>query len=568
MSDQFPDAEIIKRESDYLRGTIAEGLDDPVTGAISDDDTKLTKFHGAYLQDDRDLRDERRRQKLEPLYMFMVRLRLPGGVLTPQQWLGLDAIADECANHTLRLTTRQTFQFHGVFKHRMRSFMQRVNALGLDTKGACGDNNRNVIANVNPHLSALHERIYRLSTEISERLMWRSGAYAEIWLGEKRVHHLGGDGEEEPFYRHYYLPRKFKIALAIPPENDCDVLANDIGLIAIVEAGKLAGFNVAVGGGMGLTYGNAATYPRLAELAGFVPAERIVDACEAIAAIQRDHGCRTDRSHARFKYTLDDHGMAWFRERFADYHGTPMEAAREYRFIHNGDRFGWVEGENGNRHLTLMIQSGRIADFDGYPLRTALREIAKVHHGEFRVTCNQNLMIANVTPVQQDRIQALVHEYGLDDGSRSTPLGRNAMSCVAFPTCGLAMAESERYLPGLVSKLDAMMNKHGLSDTPINVRVTGCPNGCARPFLAEIGLTGKAIGKYNLYLGGDERGQRMNRLYRENIDTITILETLDPMLERFARERQADEGFGDFLVRADIIDAERGPKVFHTAYSA
>ncbi|TLF52236.1 assimilatory sulfite reductase (NADPH) hemoprotein subunit [Halomonas urmiana] len=568
MTDKLPDAEIIKRESDYLRGTIAEGLDDPATGAISETDTKLTKFHGTYLQDDRDLRDERRRQKLEPLYMFMVRLRLPGGVLSPAQWLGLDAIADECANHSLRLTTRQTFQFHGVFKHHMRTLMRRLHALGLDTKGACGDDNRNVIANVNPHLSTLQERIYRLSTEISERLMWRSGAYAEIWLGEKRVQSLGGDEEEEPFYRHYYLPRKFKIALAIPPENDCDVLANDIGLIAIVEDGELAGFNVAVGGGMGMTYGNEATYPRLAEVVGFVPAERSVDACEAIAAIQRDHGCRTDRAHARFKYTLDDHGLEWFLERFADYHGTSMEAAREYRFTHNGDRFGWVEGENGNRHLTLMIQSGRIADFDDYPLRTALREIAKVHGGEFRVTCNQNLMIANVTPEQQESIQALVREYGLDDGSRSTPLGRNAMSCVAFPTCGLAMAESERYLPSLLDELDALMNKHGLTDTPVNVRVTGCPNGCARPFLAEIGLTGKAIGKYNLYVGGDERGQRLNRLYRENIDTATILETLDPMLERYASERQADEGFGDFLVRAGIVDTERTPEVFHKSYSA
>lgn len=567
MTDKFPDAEIIKRQSHYLRGTIAEGLDDPASGAISDDDTKLTKFHGTYLQDDRDLRDERRRQKLEPLYMFMVRLRLPGGVLSPRQWLGLDAIADECANHTLRLTTRQTFQFHGVFKPLMRTFMQRVNALGLDTKGACGDDNRNVIANVNPHHSTLHAEIHRLSVAISERLMWRSGAYAEVWLGEKRVHHLGGDEEEEPFYRHYYLPRKFKIALAIPPENDCDVLANDIGLIAIVEDGRLAGFNVAVGGGMGLTYGNAATYPRLAEVAGFVPAAQIVDACEAIAAIQRDHGCRTDRAHARFKYTLDDHGLAWFLERFAEYHGTPMAAARDYRFTHNGDRFGWVEGENGNRHLTLMIQSGRIADVEGYPLRSALREIAELHSGEFRVTCNQNLMIANVTPEQQARIQAIIDRHGLDDGSRSTPLARHAMSCVAFPTCGLAMAESERYLPGLVEALDALMASHGLEDTPINVRVTGCPNGCARPYLAEIGLTGKAIDKYNLYLGGDERGQRMNRLYRENIDTATILATLDPLLGRYAAERESDEGFGDFLVRAGIVDAERPPEVFHTAYS-
>ncbi|WP_077529429.1 assimilatory sulfite reductase (NADPH) hemoprotein subunit [Vreelandella utahensis] len=563
MADKLPEAEIIKRESRYLRGTIAESLADEATGAIAEADTKLTKFHGSYQQDDRDVRDERRKQKLEPLYMHMVRLRLPGGVLTPTQWLGLDEVADECANHTLRLTTRQTFQFHGVFKNKMRTLMQRVNELGIDSKGACGDVNRNVVSNVNPHESQLHAEIHRLSTEISERLMWRSGAYAEIWLGEECVHRVGE--EEEPFYSYYYLPRKFKIALAVPPENDADVFANDIGLIAIVEGGELRGFNIAVGGGMGTTYGEPETYPRLGEIAGFVPADQAADACVAITAIQRDHGMRTNRSHARFKYTMDDHGLDWFREKFAEYHGQPMEEARPYEFDHNGDRFGWVEGENGNSHLTVHIDSGRIADWDGYPLRTGLREIARVHTGEFRVTCNQNLVIANVTPEQKDSIQALVDQYGLRDGTRATPLARNAMSCVAFPTCALAMAESERYLPELVGKLDELMAKHGLSDQAVNVRVTGCPNGCARPYLGEIGLTGKALGKYNLYLGADHKGERMNRLYRENIDEATILGILDPMLERYAAEREAGEYFGDFLVRAGIVEAERTPAMFHEA---
>ena len=563
MADKLPEGEIIKRESRYLRGTIAESLADEATGAIAEADTKLTKFHGSYQQDDRDVRDERRKQKLEPLYMHMVRLRLPGGVLTPTQWLGLDEVADECANHTLRLTTRQTFQFHGVFKHRMRTLMQRVNALGIDSKGACGDVNRNVVSNVNPHESQLHAEIHRLSDEISERLMWRSGAYAEIWLGEECVHRVGE--EEEPFYSYYYLPRKFKIALAVPPENDADVFANDIGLIAIVEGGELRGFNIAVGGGMGTTYGEPETYPRLGEVAGFVPADQAADACVAITAIQRDHGCRTNRSHARFKYTMDDYGMDWLLEKFREYHGQPMEEARPYEFDHNGDRFGWVEGENGNSHLTLHIDSGRIADWDGYPLRTGLREIAKVHTGEFRITCNQNLVIANVTPEQQDRIQSLVDQYGLRDGTRSTPLARNAMSCVAFPTCALAMAESERYLPELVGKLDEMLAKHGLSEQAINVRVTGCPNGCARPYLGEIGLTGKALGKYNLYLGADHKGERMNRLYRENIDEETILGILDPMLERYAKERESGEYFGDFLVRAGIVESERSPAMFHEA---
>jgi sulfite reductase (NADPH) hemoprotein beta-component len=563
MADKLPEGEIIKRESRYLRGTIAEGLADEATGALAEADTKLTKFHGSYQQDDRDVRDERRKQKLEPLYMHMVRLRLPGGVLTPTQWLGLDEVADECANHTLRLTTRQTFQFHGVFKHKMRTLMQRVNALGIDSKGACGDVNRNVVSNVNPHESQLHAEIHRLSDEISERLMWRSSAYAEIWLGEECVHRVGE--EEEPFYSYYYLPRKFKIALAVPPENDADIFANDIGLIAIVEGGELRGFNIAVGGGMGTTYGEPETYPRLGEVAGFVPADQAADACVAITAIQRDHGCRTNRSHARFKYTMDDYGMEWFLEKFKEYHGQAMEEARPYEFDHNGDRFGWVEGENGNSHLTLHIDSGRIADWDGYPLRTGMQEIARVHTGEFRITCNQNLVIANVTPKQKDRIQALVDQYGLRDGTRATPLARNAMSCVAFPTCALAMAESERYLPELVGKLDELLAKHGLSEQAINVRVTGCPNGCARPYLGEIGLTGKALGKYNLYLGADHKGERMNRLYRENIDEETILGILDPMLGRYAKEREAGEYFGDFLVRAGIVEGERAPSMFHEA---
>ena len=563
MTEKLPEAEKIKRESRYLRGTITESLADAATGAISEDDTKLTKFHGSYQQDDRDVRDERRRQKLEPLYQFMVRLRLPGGVLTPEQWLGLDEVADECANGTLRLTTRQTFQYHGVYKEKLVPLMQKVSALGLDTRGACGDVNRNVIANVNPHESQVHEQIHRLSLEISDRLKWRSAAYAEIWLGEKCVERLGE--EEEPFYGHKYLPRKFKIALAVPPENDCDVFANDIALIAIVEKGAIAGFNVAVGGGMGMTYGDAETFPRLATMAGFVPAERIVDACEAICAIQRDNGARDNRAHARFKYTIDDHGMEWFHEKFAEYHGQPMAEPRPFSLSHNGDRFGWVEGENGNFHLTLFIESGRVADFENRPLRTALREIARAHQGEFRVTCNQNLIIANVTPEQRPVIEKLVTQYQIDDGSRSSALRHNAMACVAFPTCGLAMAEAERFLPGFVSRLEHLMQEVGLAQDAINLRVTGCPNGCARPYLGEIALTGKAIGKYNLYLGADFSGQRMNRLYRENIDEDSVIQTLEPLLRRYASEKHEREHFGDFVFRTNVIAIAGTPQDFHDA---
>ncbi len=562
MSEKLPEAEIVKRESDYLRGTILEGLQDRATGALSDDDTKLTKFHGSYQQDHRDVRDERRRQKLEPLYQFMVRLRLPGGVLSARQWLGLDRIADECADSTLRLTTRQTFQFHGVFKENMQTFMRMVTELGLDTRGACGDVNRNVISNVNPQLSYLHREIHQLSLAISDRLRWRSGAYGEVWLGEERVAALGE--EEEPFYGYKYLPRKFKIAVAIPPENDCDVFANDIGLIAIVENNQLQGFNIIVGGGMGMTYGDPATYPRLATMAGYVPSDQVVDACEAICAIQRDFGDRTNRAHARFKYTIDDYGMDWFREKFQEYHGKAFEKPRSFSLTSNGDRFGWVEGEDGLQHLTLLIPTGRVADTEeGGQIRTALRRIARIHDGDFRITCNQNLMIAGVTPEKRAEVEAIVAEFGLDDGRRSTPLRQHSMACVALPTCALAMAESERFLPELVDRVEQTMAGEGLEPDAINIRMTGCPNGCARPYLGEIGLTGKATGKYNLYLGADFSGQRMNRLYRENIDVDTILEELKPLFRAYGEQRQSGERFGDFLVRTGVVEAERMPAMLH-----
>lgn len=563
MNKKLPEAEQLKVDSRFLRGTILEGLADEITGAISEDDTKLTKFHGTYMQDHRDVRDERRRQKLEPLYSFMVRLRLPGGVLNGEQWLGLDDIADECSNGTLRLTTRQTFQYHEVLKKNLPLLMQRTVALGLDTKGACGDVNRNVVSNVNPHESKAHQAVHQAAQEISDHLCWQSNAYAEIWLGEKCVYQAGQN--EEPFYGDRYLPRKFKIAIAIPPHNDADVFANDIGLIAIIENGELLGYNISVGGGMGMTYGETATFPRLGNVAGFVPADEAVKACESIAAIQRDFGDREHRAHARFKYTIDDHGLDWFKEKFAEYHGHAMEDARPFELTSNGDRFGWVEGDDGMQHLTLYIHSGRIADKEDYKLRTALREIAKIHTGEFRITCMQNLIIANVKPEDKPRIQALVDEYQLDDGSRRPALRLNAMSCVAFPTCGLAMAEAERYLPEFLGKLEDIMADAGLPEKLINVRMTGCPNGCARPYLGEIGLTGKALGKYNLYLGADFSGQRLNRLYLENVDETTILNTLRPMIEQFAKERETDEHFGDFLVRNNIVEAERTPAMMHEA---
>jgi sulfite reductase (NADPH) hemoprotein beta-component len=551
MGESSP-VERIKSASRLLRGTLVESLADPLTGAIREDDTALIKFHGSYQQDDRDIREERRRQKLEPAYSFMIRTRLPGGVCTPRQWLALDAIARRHANGTLRLTTRQAFQLHGVVKTELKETMAAINATLIDTIAACGDVNRNVLASANPVESRAHAVVCDWAKRLSEHLLPHTRAYHEIWLDGERV---AGTDEVEPIYGATYLPRKFKAAIAVPPVNDVDVFAHDLGFIAIVEDGELRGFNLTVGGGLGTTHGEPATYPRLADVAGFLPPERLLAVAEAVVTTQRDFGDRTNRKHARLKYTIDDRGLDWFVGEITRRQGFALESPRPFEFTSTGDRFGWTEGFDGRWHLTLRIESGRVADTPAGAKLTGLREIAQVHRGDFRLTPNQNLIIANVEPSARQFIDALVVRYGLDAHVRATPVRRDALACVALPTCALAMAEAERYLPGFVAQVEARLAAHGLRDEPLVLRITGCPNGCARPYLAEVALIGKAPGRYNLYLGGDGRGQRLNALYRENVDEPTILAALDAAFARFAAERRPHERFGDFAWRAGLVQA-------------
>src|SRR5690554_4955536 len=550
-----PSVEDIKTGSRGLRGTLCEGLADPVTGSLAQEDQRLVKLHGSHQQDDRDLRDERRRQKLEPAHQFMIRIRAPGGVFTPAQWLKLDAIATTYANHSLRMTTRQTFQFHGVIKRELKATMQAINAAVLDTVSACGDVNRNVLAASNPLQSRLHAQVHDWAQRLSQAFLPRTRAYHEIWLDQEKLADSGR--EEDPIYGDAYLPRKFKMAVAVPPYNDVDVLANDFGLIAIVDdAGGLAGFNVAIGGGMGASHGDPKTYPRLASVIGFVPPGRVLDIATAAITVQRDHGDRRERKHARFKYTIDDLGLDAVIAQMEKRAGFGLEPARPFHFEHNGDRFGWAEGEDGQWHLTLSLPSGRIADRPGTPHLTGMREIARVHGGELRLTTNQNVIIAGVPAAGRERIDALVRQYALDsENNAPTALARAASACVALPTCALAMAEAERYLPGFVARLQPLLEKHGLADAPILLRISGCPNGCSRPYLGEIALVGKAPGRYNLMLGADHRGQRLNTLYRENIDEAAILAALDPLFAAYAADREPDEGFGDFLLRASLVAA-------------
>ena len=553
-----PSVEDIKINSRGLRGTLLEGLADPVTGSLSFEDQRLVKFHGTYQQDDRDIRDERRRQKLEPAHQFMIRIRAPGGVFTPDQWLKLDAIATTWANHSLRVTTRQTFQFHGVIKRELKATMQAINAAALDTVSACGDVNRNVLGASNPLQSRLHAQAHDWAQRLSTAFLPRTRAYHEIWLDQEKLADSGQ--EEDPVYGAAYLPRKFKMAVAVPPLNDVDVFANDFGLIAIVdEAGGLAGFNVAIGGGMGASHGDARTWPRLGSVIGFVTPDQVLDIAAAVLAVQRDHGDRVERKHARFKYTIDDLGLESVVAQIQQRAGFTLEPARPFHFDHNGDRFGWVEGEDGRWHLTLSLPSGRIADRPGRPHLTGLREIARVLDAgapgqELRLTCNQNLIIAGVAAEARERIDALVQAHALDNDNRApSALARTAMACVALPTCALAMAEAERYLPDFTARLQPLLERHGLADAPILLRISGCPNGCSRPYLGEIALVGKAPGRYNLMLGADHRGQRLNTLYRENITEAQILAELEPLFAHYATERQPGEGFGDFLHRAGVV---------------
>ncbi|MEX2608013.1 MAG: NADPH-dependent assimilatory sulfite reductase hemoprotein subunit [Kiritimatiellia bacterium] len=558
--------EHIKEASNYLRGTIEEGLADPLTGAIADDDTQLTKFHGSYQQDDRDLRNERRHSKLEPAYSFMIRVRVPGGICSAEQYLEMDRIANTLANGTIKLTTRQAFQFHGVLKRHLKQTMQEIIESSLDTIAACGDVNRNVMCNPNPYQSRVHEEAYKISCAISDHLTPKTSAYYEIWMdGEKVISTPKQIGDDEPLYTRRYLPRKFKIALAIPPYNDVDIFANDIGLIAIEENGILKGFNVAVGGGMGMTHGLTETYPRLASTIGFVPTDNIVDTVEKIMTIQRDYGCRSDRKHARFKYTIDDHGLDFIKEELEKRCGRPLLETVPYEFERNGDTYGWLKGTNGKWFLTLFIEGGRIKDTKQLKLMSALRIMAqKAGKADFRLTGNQNLMIGNLTDAKKKGMEEIMETYGIGEFSKLSGLRKNSIACVALPTCGLAMAESERYLPELITKIEAITEKAGLRDDEIVIRMTGCPNGCGRPYLGEIGFVGKAPGKYNLYLGAGFSGERLNKMYRENIDEEEILRELDPILNAYAKEREDGERFGDFTIRKGYVKATREGKDFHS----
>jgi sulfite reductase (NADPH) hemoprotein beta-component len=562
MSDELSRNESIKEASNYLRGTLAEGLREQVTGAITEDDAQLVKFHGMYLQDDRDLRPERARKKMEKAFSFMLRVRVPGGVLSTTQWLALDRLTRDYGNQTMRLTTRQTVQLHGVIKSNLKSTLQEMDSVLLRTIAACGDVNRNVMCNPNPHQSRAHAAAIELARAISNHLTPRTPAYREVWLDGERI--IGGEDEViEPIYGKTYLPRKFKTVVAVPPSNDVDVFAHDLGFIAILDRdGGVEGWNVTVGGGMGMSHGEPDTYPRTADVIGFCRPEHALAVAEAVVTVQRDWGDRANRKHARLKYTIEDRGLDTFRAEVERRANINLDAPRAFSFTSSGDRYGWLDGQDGQDHLTLFIGNGRVRDAGpGLQQLSALRQIANLHEGDFHLTANQNLIVTNVSPERRELVQQIAADNGLL--APRSGLRRNSMACVALPTCGLALAESERYLPDLLDALEHRLAEHGLSSDDIVIRMTGCPNGCARPYLAEIGLVGKGPGRYNLYLGAAFDGSRLSKLYAEDLDHAAIVQRLDPLFAAYATERRSGEHFGEFLIRAGFVAPTANGRDFH-----
>lgn len=541
--------ERIKEKSDALRGTLTEGLLDELTGAIADDDQALVKFHGMYLQDDRDRREERAEKKLERLYSFMIRLRIPGGLLTPEQWIAAHHVAGEHSTGTIKITTRQTIQLHGLLKNHVKPTISAFSKIHLDSIAACGDVNRNVTCAAHPAQSPIHAQVHAYAARISALLLPKTKAYYEIWLDQEKL--TDKAEEEDPLYQDRYLPRKFKIGIAIPPNNEVDVFTNDLGLIAVIENDELKGFNLAIGGGLGTTHGNPDTYPRLASVIGYVPAdERLLKAIYEIVTIQRDYGNRSDRKFARLKYTVDKYGLDWYRAELEKRTGFALEPERPYVFNERVDYFGWQQNHQGRWYYTLFIESGRVYDSEKLALKTALLEIAHTGKANFRFTANQGLILADIQKKDKALINGILEKYNLlAHTENASAIRKNSIACVALPTCGLALAESQRYLPTLITHIEKLLGAHELDKEAIIIRMTGCPNGCGRPYAAEIGFVGTAPGRYNLHLCGDHEGTRLNRIYKENLDEAAILKELDVLFWLYKKERLTGERFGDFALR-------------------
>ncbi len=551
--------EKIKTSSHGLRGTIKESLTDEITGAIREDDQAVIKFHGMYQQDNRDRREERAEKKLDRLYSFMIRLRLPGGFISAKKWIAANEIAEENSTGVIKITTRQTIQLHGLVKSKIKPTISAFNKAHLDSIATCGDINRNVTCASHPVQSPLHDKIFAYASKISDLLFPKTKAYYEIWIDDEKIADKNeaatGVDEVDPLYQNRYLPRKFKIGIGIPPNNEVDVLINDLALIAIIEEGELKGFNIAIGGGLSATHGNAETYPRLATVIGFADTEeKILKTIYEVVTVQRDFGNRSDRKLARLKYTVDKLGVEKYKEEVEKRIGFKLEAARPYTFNRRIDYYGWHKTDKGRWYYTLFVENGRVLDDEKLAMKTALLEIAKTNNCSFLFTSSQNIIIADVAESDKESINKILEDFKLiEHTEKASLLRKNAIACVALPTCPLALAEAQRYLPELISKIEPLLDKHDLSNDNIILRMTGCPNGCGRSTAAEIGFIGTAPGKYNLHLGGDNEGMRLNKIYKESLGEEEILNELDALFLLYKKERNTSENFGDFAMRKELV---------------
>ncbi len=540
--------EEIKAAIPTLAGSIAATIADPAADHFSEDDNQFLKFHGSYQQDDRDLR------KTGKKYIMMIRGRIPGGVMTAKQWCVFDDLATQYGNNTLRITTRQSIQFHGVVKSGLRPLIAKINESLLSTLAACGDVNRNVMASPTPAYTKAREQVYADAHQVALALAPQTKAYHSIWIDGVQLDNEAAENKNfvDRLYGKTYLPRKFKIGFAIPPVNDMDIFTNCLGFIAIVENDQLIGYNLCVGGGMGRSHGNEATYPRLADVIGFFTPNKVVDVAKAVLTIHRDFGDRTDRKHARLKYVIAERGVEWARNEVNQRAGITLAPAKPYKFTTTADLLGWHKATDGKWFLGLFVNMGRVKDAQ----KTALRQVAeKFPHLEFRLSANQNVILANASDADKAAITALLNAAAVKTENQATILHAASMACPSLPTCGLGLAESERYLPGLIDRIEKVCADLGLGREEIIIRSTGCPNGCARPYVAELAFVGKAPGRYQVWLGGDASGTRLNRIWKDVVKDPDMETELRPVLARFAKERNANERFGDWCDRVFLKEA-------------
>lgn len=542
----------VKQASALLRGSIAETLNSDLV-KFTEDEYNLLKFHGTYQGYDRDSATELKQQKAEKKWEFMVRARIPAGRLTSRQYLDLDALADRRANHTIRITTRQAIQFHGVVKSDLKGTIADINATMITTLGACGDVVRNVTAMPAPVRSPVTERLAADAKRISDHLLPHTRAYHEIWLDGEQVL---GEPEIEPIYGTTYLPRKFKIGLGVPEDNSVDVLTNDLGIVALYEGDTLVGYNFAVGGGLGMTHNKPKTYPRLASFVAFVEPDDLIKAVEAVVVVQRDHGDRTNRRHARLKYTIDERGLPWFKSEMERVLGRTLEDPRPMPPFQVADHLGWHEQGDGLWYLGLAIPSGRVQDTDTVKLRTALREVATRFQPALVLMPTQDLILADIREEDRAGIERTLRDHGVQFAEELLPVHRWSLACPALPTCGLALTEAERIRTPMIDRIAEVMARYGLAQERLSIRITGCPNGCARPYAGDIGLVGRMPGHFALYVGGDFECTRLNWKLLDRVPEDDVPETLAPLFAEFAaqRDRGGDrgEGFGDFLNRLGV----------------